>query len=313
MHHAQRGGNLTLGGAGQTGDLTLLDSAGGQRLFASASQCFLRFEDGHNRSTIVLDGVRGDITCLDAALRSVLRMDALNAVFRIGANGNAGDIIAIDAGGRETIRLDGANAALFVGANGNGGDIQVFDASGRLVFAIDGNTGVLTVGASGNDGEIRVLDGSGTARIRLIGSSGDISLTGADCAEEFELTADCPAVPGDVLVIAEGERLRCCNQAYDRRVAGVLSGAGDLRPGIVLDRRGGSERRAPVALVGKVVCKVDAGYGAIATGDLLTTSATPGHAMRASDANQAFGAVLGKALRGLPAGCELVPVLVGLQ
>ena len=57
----------------------------------------------------------------------------------------------------------------------------------------------------------------------------------------------------------------------------------------------------PVALVGKVYCKVDASYSPIEVGDLLTTSLTPGHAMKANDHVKAFGAVIGKALRRLDA------------
>ena len=71
--------------------------------------------------------------------------------------------------------------------------------------------------------------------------------------------------------------------------------------------------RKPIALVGKVYCKADATYGAISVGDLLTTSATPGHAMKADDPLRAFGAVLGKALGTLPGGTGLIPILVALQ
>jgi hypothetical protein len=62
-----------------------------------------------------------------------------------------------------------------------------------------------------------------------------------------------------------------------------------------------------------VYCKVDAGYGAIEAGDLLTTSPTSGHAMRTSDPARAFGAVIGKALQPLSDGVGLIPVLVALQ
>jgi hypothetical protein len=65
--------------------------------------------------------------------------------------------------------------------------------------------------------------------------------------------------------------------------------------------------------MGKVMCKADAGYGPIACGDLLTTSATPGHAMKATDASRFAGAVLGKALGSLEDGRGFVPVLVALQ
>jgi hypothetical protein len=66
-------------------------------------------------------------------------------------------------------------------------------------------------------------------------------------------------------------------------------------------------------LLGKVFCKVDAQYGAVEVGDLLTTSPTPGHAMKASDPAKAFGAVIGKALRPLTEGHSLIPILIALQ
>lgn len=52
---------------------------------------------------------------------------------------------------------------------------------------------------------------------------------------------------------------------------------------------------------------------AIAVGDLLTTSPTPGYAMKATDPLQAFGAIIGKALRPLREGQTLLPILVALQ
>ena len=82
------------------------------------------------------------------------------------------------------------------------------------------------------------------------------------------------------MVLGEEEVLLPSQQAYDKRVAGVISGAGNYKPGIVLDKQETQQRRLPVALLGKVFCKVDAQFGAIAVGDLLTTSSTPGHAMR---------------------------------
>jgi hypothetical protein len=51
----------------------------------------------------------------------------------------------------------------------------------------------------------------------------------------------------------------------------------------------------------------------IEVGDLLTTSPTPGHAMKATDPVRAFGAVIGKALRALGDGQGLIPILVALQ
>ena len=94
---------------------------------------------------------------------------------------------------------------------------------------------------------------------------------------------------------------------------GGLPGAGQYRPGLVLDARESSGNRLAVALMGKVLCKVDARCEAVAVGDLLTSSATPGHAMKAADPGRAFGAVIGKALAPLTSGKGLIPILVALQ
>jgi hypothetical protein len=147
---------------------------------------------------------------------------------------------------------------------------------------------------------------------RDLGVGGDIRLANADCAENFDLHPLCSAEAGAVVSIAEDGSISESTVAYDSRVAGVVSGAGGYRPALVLDSRGGEARR-PVALVGKVYCKVDADFAPIATGDLLTTSSTPGHAMKATDRAKAFGAVIGKALAPLHAGRDLIPILVALH
>jgi len=148
---------------------------------------------------------------------------------------------------------------------------------------------------------------------------GDVILEGADCAEEFDMQTNVDLDPGTVVVLDRNGALEPGWQGYDRKVAGVISGAGQFRPGMILDRRGTSDRsgtsdkRAPVALMGKVYCKVDAQYGPVEVGDLLTTSPTSGHAMKASDPARAFGAVIGKALQPLRSGQALLPILIALQ
>lgn len=117
-------------------------------------------------------------------------------------------------------------------------------------------------------------------------------------AELFALSE--PAQPGDVLV-ADREslgRYRLATAASDAAVVGVVAG----EPGVLL---------APVALTGTVLVRADAGYGAIRIGDLLTTSATKGHAMRAADILP--GTILGKALEPLDAGRGLIRVLVMMR
>lgn len=141
----------------------------------------------------------------------------------------------------------------------------------------------------------------------------DLFVAGGDCAEEFDVAKTVEIEPGTVMVLDRDGALQPSQQAYDKRVAGVISGAGDYKPGIVLDKRQPSAHRGPVALVGKVYCKVDAHYGSIEVGDLLTTSDTPGCAMKAADPLQAFGSVIGKALRPLQEGQGCIPILIALQ
>ena len=143
--------------------------------------------------------------------------------------------------------------------------------------------------------------------------TGDVFLTGADCAEDFDIAGAEQIDPGTVVVIDRGGALRASQDAYDKKVAGVVSGAGEFRPGLILDKQQSTGARLPVALVGKVYCKVDAQFGAIEVGDLLTTSPTRGHAMKADDLVRAFGSVIGKALRPLQSGQDLVPILITLQ
>ena len=142
---------------------------------------------------------------------------------------------------------------------------------------------------------------------------GDIVLANADCAEEFDIEESAEVEPGTVMVLGHDGVLRQSASAYDKHVAGVISGGGDYKPGLILDKQQVQPNRKPVALVGKVYCKVDAQYAPIEVGDLLTTSPTPGHAMKADDPLRIPGSVIGKALRGLQSGQGLVPILVALQ
>ena len=143
--------------------------------------------------------------------------------------------------------------------------------------------------------------------------TGDLTLTNADCAEDFDVANPESVEPGTVMVLNEDGRLRANTHAYDKRVVVVISGAGSYKPGIVLDKRPQGEPRLPVALVGKVFCKVDASLAAIEVGDLLTTSSTSGCAMKATDPALAFGSIIGKALRAHAGGVGLIPILVALQ
>jgi hypothetical protein len=143
--------------------------------------------------------------------------------------------------------------------------------------------------------------------------TGDIRMLNADCAEDFDIAGVDSIEPGTVMVLGGKGALEPSDHPYDKRVVGVVSGAGGYKPAIVLDKQAESGNRSPIALLGKVYCKVDAGPAPVEVGDLLTTSDTPGHAMKACDTAKAFGAVIGKALRPLAGGRELIPVLIALQ
>jgi len=181
------------------------------------------------------------------------------------------------------------------------------DGAAKAFIWWEGAANRLNVGIAGRNPALSV-QGNGDVEV-----AGDLLLSGADCAEEFDVAVGETAEPGMVMVLDGEGALRPGTKAYDRRVAGIVSGAGEFRPALRLDRQTDREGRMPLALAGKVYCKVDARYAPIDAGDLLTTSPTRGHAMKASDPAQAFGAVLGKALRPLEQGTGVIPILVALQ
>ena len=213
----------------------------------------------------------------------------------------------------DALWFDGSQAALYIGSEGNEGDLVIRDGEGHDILHVDGANASLSLGAQGNAGKVIVRDDLGRERIRLDGKTGDIRLQGADIAEQFEIDTPGIVSPGMVLVIGDNGRLRPCNKAYDKRVAGVLSGAGKARPGLILGDHPELNNRKPVALSGTAYAHVDAGFGAIEIGDLLTTSTTKGCAMKASDPEKAFGSLIGKALAPQTNGEGVIPILISLQ
>jgi hypothetical protein len=107
--------------------------------------------------------------------------------------------------------------------------------------------------------------------------------------------------------------LTVSTKAYDRRVAGVASGANDYKPGINLRGLAEMPNKVTVTLSGTVYCRVSAVNGPVEAGDLLTTSRVPGYAMRATDPLASHGAILGKAMEDLKGERGLVLILASLQ
>ena len=172
--------------------------------------------------------------------------------------------------------------------------------------------------------QLRKGDGSGTITLDAdVSGEGRITTQvlqitgGSDLSEQFNIRSRHDAAkPGMIVSIDPGHpgELIVSGRAYDRTVAGVMSGAGGVKPGMLMGQAGTkADGSHPVALTGRVYCLADASQGAIEPGDLITTSDRPGHGMKASDATRWPGAVIGKAMTGLESGQGLVLVLISLQ
>lgn len=176
-----------------------------------------------------------------------------------------------------------------------------------------GGNGRLNIKNSGGQSVFNV-DEAGTATTRVLTITG-----GSDLSELFNVRAAPSApVPSAGMVVSidavkPGE-LVISRTAYDRKIAGVISGAGGVKTGMLMGQQGSeADGATPVALSGRVYCWADASTQPIEPGDLLTTSDLAGHAMKVTDHARAQGAVLGKAMSSLESGKGLVLVLVSLQ
>jgi len=192
-----------------------------------------------------------------------------------------------------------------------GGKFALRDKDGQTMFVVD-STGNMGIGPGVQPSAVNLLKVGGDMEVDVLQING-----GSDIAEPFDISGSEAVRPGMVVCIdpENPSALRLSTRAYDGTVAGVVSGAGGVNPGMMLRQAGTpADGTHPVALTGRVYCWVDADAGgAVQPGDLLTTSDTPGHAMRAGDRRRAGGAVLGKAMTSLERGRGLVLVLVNLQ
>ncbi len=148
-----------------------------------------------------------------------------------------------------------------------------------------------------------------------VSSAGNVRADGTFASPAADMAELLPAQsglePGDVLVIGLDGKLTRCTQANQPTVVGVYSTKPAFLGGDPNDN-GTTTGKVPLAVIGVVPVKVSAENGAIRPGDLLVSSATPGHAMRAG-ANPAVGTIIGKALTGLDKGTGVITMLVLLQ
>ena len=256
-------------------------------------------------------------------------------------------VVTANGAGNITLRQGDGSQGLGISANNGtgGGGISIFRDNGTFAgqFTVTDTTsrdgffsltranstslGVMARGgATGAGGFIQLYDSTGAATITLNAdqsSEGRITTQvlqitgGSDLSEQFDIAAPGNELTPGMIVCIDPEhpgRLVQSARAYDRTVAGVMSGAGGVKPGMLMGQPGtAADGKHPVALSGRVYCQADASNGAIRPGDLLTTSNTPGHAMKVADYDKAHGAIIGKAMSSLDQGEGLVLVLVSLQ
>lgn len=183
---------------------------------------------------------------------------------------------------------------------------NTFD-SPRMIVNVDGKVGIGTLSPS------EVLTVAGNAFVSGTLSGGNIQATYQDIAEW--VPADQDLAPGTVVVLSHdaNNEVTASGQAYDTRVAGVVS----EQPGLILGEA--AESKEMIATTGRVRVRVDASRGAIKPGDLLVTSDVPGTAMRSEPIEIAGtmihrpGTIIGKALEPLDGGVGEILVLLSMQ
>jgi hypothetical protein len=340
---------ILAGDGDRAGVVSVRTGGGEERVRLDSDGVVVRDESG--QEVIQLTGSDREILIRNASGQVVLRLEGDSSTLHIGDEETAGTLLvfgeedptvriegALGAGEfvspQTTVLIDGAHGFIRLGSATEEGELLVRNAHGEhrirlrggagdpqvgelfnpdTTVYIDGEHGFIRLGSPTEEGDLVLTNGEGQETIRILGGQGDIQLLNADCAEEFEMAEETAIPAGTVVVLDEEGKIRPSNSAYDKRVAGVVSGAGDFRPGIVLDKRESPGNREAIALMGKVFCQVTAEKEPIAVGDLLTTADISGCAMKAADPARAFGAVIGKALKPLGGGRGLIPILIALQ
>ncbi|MCZ6837436.1 MAG: hypothetical protein O7G85_16795 [Planctomycetota bacterium] len=284
------------------------NSAGGIIYDSSGAPDGLQFRTNGNltRMTIQADGDVGMGTTAPEGDLHVRGDSTLGSMIVTPGTANASSQILLTENTSASlggiVRYDGtANQIRFLG--------WVSDVETTPHMVINRDNGRVGIGTTSPGAQ---LDVAGTMRTDVLEIDG-----GADLSERFNVDSSNGIVePGMVVCIDPdhpGQLVRS-RRAYDHTVAGVISGAGGVSPGMLMGQVGSiADGDYPVALTGRVYVWCDNANGSIQPGDLLTTSDRPGHAMKATDRNRAFGSIIGKAMTPLDDERGLVLVLVSLQ
>jgi hypothetical protein len=238
----------------------------------------------------------------------------------IGVYANGGDIGVLGGTNSGFAGVYGSSSTSFgvFGSSNSGAGVYGSSSNGVGVYGISNNgAGVLAQSYNGN-----IVVGYNNSDRKFHITNDGTYVAGSDFAEALPARGDRAGYePGDVLVVSTKTpgNVERATRPYDTRVAGVYS----TRPGMLgADKQGTSRVDAdevPVAIVGIVPTKVSAENGPVQVGDLLTTSRTPGYAMKASPILMRgvnvyrTGTILGKALEPLKAGKGAIKMLVMLR
>jgi hypothetical protein len=225
---------------------------------------------------------------------------------QIGSNTIAGTATpdAVSLGGTYS-SVAGANPKLRLFDNNAGSVYGLGVSSAQFDFMTPAGTNYVW---NVNGIEKMRLDTSGNITV-----AGNIAAKYQDIAEWVESSQGLTAGTVVVLDHTKSNQVVASSQAYDTRVAGVIS----AQPGITLGEA--SDTKVLVATTGRVKVKVDASNGPIQVGDLLVTSDIAGVAKKSEPLNLGGvqihrpGTLIGKALEPLAKGTGEILVLLSLQ
>lgn len=186
--------------------------------------------------------------------------------------------------------------------------VSLYD--GNTSFVLDDSSELATVTINGTD----VTEVSGSAlqpaadNTFTIGTVSrrwstvyavNTTVQNADLAEMYAASLEIPA--GTVVEFGGDDEIQISQTTKSTRVAGVVS----TKPGYLMNDKLGGPHPTPVALQGRVPCKV---IGKVRKGDMMVSA---GNGRAKADANPTIGSVIGKALKDFDGDLGTIEIVVG--